>query len=102
MKNNIKGDKMPKRIAQHILSDEDFERLKPDLKEYYLVEITTMYDGLEFHDKFTYYGEKVTKDEIEKFIKYMYLHVDTDEKLLEYNIKEIPREVYDMFKKYRI
>jgi len=77
------------------------------MKRYFLISFTTMYDGLEFHDKRTMErdipkGKKINMKEIEKECKKFDVHEDTGEILDSFWCDEMTKAEYDVLKKYHI
>jgi len=73
------------------------------MKRYYLVDVTTMYDGLEFSWKYACGSNKiVTQKEIEKDVNEEFLHEGTGEEIERVSFIEIPKKDFDVLKKYHI
>jgi len=71
--------------------------------KYYLIIVTTIYDGLEFTQHIAFERDKEIKQkEAERLAEEYLLHEDTGEELDRVELIEIIKKEYEVFKKYHI
>ena len=73
------------------------------MKRYYLLIVTTMYDGLEFTQNLAVERKQpMTQKQVEKEATKYLLHEDSGEELEKVEFIEITKEEYDVLRKYHI